>query len=546
MSYQTRDGRCRSPFCPNKMNTKTLFLLLFTLCKTSLCAHVWQWSVKVEGYKHPELNDSPTAFLWIPENCKKVKGVVWGMHNMIEEGILENARFRQTMSEIGFAAIWVTPGLDMVFDFNKGAGESFETMMKQLADVSGYRELAAVPVVPIGHSAHASFPWNFGAWSPNRTLAIISIKGDSPLTPLTGSGKPNPDWGNRTVEGIPSLFIMSEIEWWEDRIQPGFNYVQKYPNTPITFFADAGHGHFDYNQLLVDYIALFIKKAAKYRLSPNGLRFIHPKDGWLTDRWRPNALPMASSALYPHYKGDKNAASWCFDKEMATYTEAYYATPRQKTNQYIGFIQNADTLQPSKSHGQYSLKFKPLDDGITFQLKPFFSDTSKIKSAAQFAQTALSIDRICGPVKKINDTTFQLSFYRMGFDNPKRSNAIWLLAHNEGDYKFKSAVQQAEVKFPLKNTQGVAQKIVFEKLEDPTINTKSISLKAQSSAHLLVSFYVKEGPAYVVGNQLIFTKIPPNAKSPVKITVVAWQYGMVGKVQSAEPVERSFFIETPR
>lgn len=66
---------------------------------------------------------------------------------MIEEGILENTKFRQTMSDIGFATIWVTPGLDMVFDFNKGAGESFESMIKQLAEVSGYQEIATAPYV---------------------------------------------------------------------------------------------------------------------------------------------------------------------------------------------------------------------------------------------------------------------------------------------------------------------------------------------------------------------------------------------------------------
>ena len=526
------------------MYMRIISLYLITLLlKTTLYAQVWQWSVKVDGYKHPEINDNPTAFLWIPENCKKVKGVVWGMHNMIEEGILENAKFRQTMSEIGFATIWVTPGLDMVFDFNKGAGEGFESMMKQLAEVSGYQEIATAPVVPIGHSAHASFPWNFGAWNPTRTLAIVSIKGDSPLTHLTGSGKPNPDWGTRTVEGIPGLFIMSEVEWWEDRIQPGFNYVKTHPKTPITFFADAGHGHFDYNQRMVDYIAFFIKKAANYRLSNDGLRFIDPQQGWLIDRWQPNSPPTTPPAPYSQFSGDKSVASWCFDGEMARATEAYYAHSRGKRNQYLGFIQNADTLKPSKSHGQFSLTFKPANDGITFYLKPFFTDTSKIKPTSQHAASLLAIDRICGPVQKINDTTFRLSFYRMGFSNPKRSNAIWLLAHNEGDERFKSVVQQVELKFPIKNTEGISQKIDFEQISNQTTKVKSIDLRAKSSSNLPVHFYVKEGPAYVLGHQLFFTKLPPKAKSPLKITVVAWQYGIAGKIQSAQPVEKTFWFE---
>ena len=54
--------------------------------------------------------------------------------------------------------------------------------------------------------------------------------------------------------------------------------------------------------------------------------------------------------------------------------------------------------------------------------------------------------------------------------------------------------------------------------------------------------YVKEGPAELQDNRLVFTKIPPRSKFPVKVTVVAWQYGIAGQVQTAEPVERSFFI----
>lgn len=74
------------------MRIISLYLITLFL-KTTLYAQVWQWSVKVDGYKHPEINNNPTAFLWIPENCKKVKGVVWGMHNMIEEGIVANWQY---------------------------------------------------------------------------------------------------------------------------------------------------------------------------------------------------------------------------------------------------------------------------------------------------------------------------------------------------------------------------------------------------------------------------------------------------------------------
>ena len=62
------------------------------------------------------------------------------------------------------------------------------------------------------------------SWNPERTLAVLSIHGDSPRTHLTGYGRANLDWGTRTIEGIPSLMVMGEDEWWEDRLITSFDY----------------------------------------------------------------------------------------------------------------------------------------------------------------------------------------------------------------------------------------------------------------------------------------------------------------------------------
>jgi hypothetical protein len=44
------------------------------------------------------------------------------------------------------------------------------------------------------------------------------------------------------------------------------------------------------------------------------------------------------------------------------------------------------------------------------------------------------------------------------------------------------------------------------------------------------------------GDVLKFTPVPPRAKFPVKVTVVAWQYGHSSepKLKNADPLERSF------
>ena len=216
------------------MNKYFLVVLLSLFMQVAkVAAAPWQWSVEIKELISEETNAHPSAYLWIPENCKQGRAVIIGQHNMTEETILEHPEFRKNMGKLGIAEIWITPGIDQRWDVTKGTQQIFETMMKNLSETSGYTELEFAPVIPIGHSAMATYPWNFAAWNPERTLAVLSIHGDSPRTHLTGYGRANLDWGTRTIEGIPSLMVMGEDEWWEDRLITSFDYRREYPNAPL-------------------------------------------------------------------------------------------------------------------------------------------------------------------------------------------------------------------------------------------------------------------------------------------------------------------------
>ena len=527
-------------------------LLSLFIQTTRVAAAPWQWSVEIKELISEETNAHPSAYLWIPENCKQVRAVIIGQHNMTEETIFEHPEFRKDMGKLGIAEIWITPGIDQRWDVTKGTQEIFETMMKNLSEISGYTELEFAPVIPIGHSAMATYPWNFAAWNPERTLAVLSIHGDSPRTHLTGYGRANLDWGTRTIEGIPSLMVMGEDEWWEDRLITSFDYRREYPNAPLSFLADAGHGHFDISDELIDYLSLFLKKTVEYRLpehssldAPIQLIPVEAKNGWLADRWRKNEKPTAEAASYDKYEGDKHHAFWYFDKEMADATEKYYANERGKTEQYIGFEQKGKliTFNP-KSHVRMSPSFQPEADGVTFHLKAVYTDTLRNEYSKEHSTRPIRMSRICGPVEVVNDTTFTVRFYRMGLDNPKRTGGICLMASVKQDHKYRSAVQQVEIRIPYRNKEGIPQRIIFPKLSDVKASVKEISLKGTADSGLPVYYYVKEGPAEIKRDKLVLTKIPPRAKFPVKVTVVAWQYGCSGepKVQTAEAVEQSFYI----
>jgi hypothetical protein len=527
-----------------------IFWVVFSLMSTNLSAAEWQWSVPVSGTVSKETSAHPTAFLWIPPNCKQLRGVIIGQHNMLEEGIFEHQSFRNNLAKLGVAEIWITPGPDMIY--NCSSVKIFDTLINDLAEKSGYAELKFVPIIPMGHSAAASYPWNFGACSPERTLAILSIHGDAPLTNMTGSGQPNPSWGNSNIDGIPSLFVMGEYEWLEGRIAPAIKYKKEHPNATIALFCDAGHGHFDFSYALIEYLNLFISKAVNARLpkkipsnGPVKLIKLNPENGWLIDRWRNDVMPTAVSAPFLSYKGDKGEAGWAFDSEMARATEHYYSLARGKKIRNIGYLQDGKLLPPAGFAGFRPI-FKPMIDGLSFRIGAVNIDTKgNIINTIKHDMPKINITRICGPVVKVNDSTFKIAFYRMGFDNPKRSNDIWLMASQAGDEVYKTAVQQADMRIPIVNKSGREQKISFPAITNQKLGTGVVKLNAHSDAAVPVEYYVKDGPAEIQDGKLIFTKIPPRSRFPITVTVVAWQYGYDDaerKIKSASPVEQKFKI----
>lgn len=539
-----------------------LWLLPFILCALPAAAAEWQWSVPMGKGR---------AFLWVPPDCKQVRAVVVAQNNMIEQGILEHATFRKTLAKEGIAEVLVMPPFEFIFRFDQGAGERFNDLMQRLAKVSGYAELDFAPVVPLGHSACASFPWNFAAWNPGRTLCVLSVHGDAPLTKYTGCGQPNPDWGDRTLDGVPGLMVMAEYEWGDsehgvDRLSPALEYRRRHPQAPIAMLAEPGEGHFNYSDELVSYLAMFVRKAAENRLSKQMaiseapvLKPVDPAKGWLVERWHLNQPRKFKPAPFAKYKGDPNDAFWCFDKEMALATHNYKADQPGKWPQLLSV---SDGVMPVEhSCGEpVEPRFIPDADGVTFHLKTAFMDSvpgdathngnparwtyspAGTKLGHASGGEPIRLQKIVGPAVQTGTNTFRLSLDRVNWANPERGQNIWVWASHPGDAKYKSMVQQAMIRVP-QNTDGAEQKITFPEIADVKAGTKSLKLNGTSDAGTKVYYYVAEGSAEVAGDALQFTKIPPRATFPVKVTVVAWQHGLPGKVRAAAPVTREFFIQ---
>ncbi|MES2279006.1 MAG: hypothetical protein V4592_23440 [Bacteroidota bacterium] len=523
---------------------------------------VWQWSVKVKNAR--ENNGVAKAYLWIAPECRRVRAFIFAQNNMEEQSILENPQFRKEMGKLGIAEVWVSPSFDHLFDFEKGAGETFTDLMNELAGVSGYDELSYAPFIGMGHSAAASAPYYMAAWNPERTLAAISVSGQWPYFRNPSFA---PDiWGARTIDFVPCLETMGEYEAANTVSAEGLKERQAHSLIPLSMLANPAQGHFAATDEKCVYLALYIAKALKYRLpeltakgkKPHLKKIDPTKTGWLVDKWRFDQQPTAPPAPVGNYQGDPAQAFWFFDEELAKATATYQAKHRNQQPQLIGYVENNKMVGQRSTHQQVNLRFKPEADGITFKLHAAFYDTVPVGSPRpkgwadrpvgqpvghSTSKIAIRIDRITGPVIKLDDSTFRLNS-RAGFWEDPHSYELWFAATHPGDEAYKPAVQQAQMLVPPRNTQGTVQHINFAAIPDQKPGSKNVKLNATSDARVPVNFYVEEGPAALDGNVLRLTDMPPRSKFPVKVTIVAWQYGSANepKLQTAAPVARTFWI----
>lgn len=507
--------------------------LLCILLVCRLDAAEYQWSAEMPSKVSVETKGHPRAFLWIPSSCERVRGVVLAQHNMLEIPVFESPLFRQTMAELNFAIVWITPPWGGATSLDAAGASELLTVLDTLADKSGYAELASAPVVPMGHSAMAEFPYLFAAALPQRTLAAISLKGSWP--------EKQPWIEGFAASGVPLLFISGEYEWAEERAGKAQAFRRKYPSAPLSMLADAGGGHFDHHGPIIRFMADYIRAAALHPERPLDAT----KQGVLMDRWRMNQPPRSHSS----------DTFWCFDENQARATERLQKAFSGKQPQLLGCKQNGHVVeQVNGTHQQVTLQWlpDPQGDGRTFTLEGAFLDSvpagrperwTKLKAGSAISHPnsaeKIAITPICGPVEKLSSNSFTLKFDRLGFDNAMRSSEIWLQIEHPGDDHYKRAVQQALLRIPLRNTEGQQQTIEFDRI------AADLKLHARSSSGEKVRFYVREGPAEIVDDTLRLTPVPPRAKKPVEITVVAWQWGrsMEPKLQTAEPVSRTFVIQ---
>ena len=430
--------------------------------------------------------------LWIPPTTQKVRGVLVAFTQMQEVVSLDPEIRKACMLE-DLAIVWAS-GLGEN-DYNKLA-----TGLNQLAEASGMPELATAPFATIAHSTAGIFCRTIAAANPDRCFAIIQLNAVDYRD-------------NAELKDIPWMTIKNGAEETEDTWEQAryflVNNKEAYTNPDgshsnddkawtsprgngchITQVSLVGGRHFGWSPFEAKLVSTFIRKAAQYQLSADGVITRIPENqGWLTDTAMVTK-PKYATASYDEYQGDPKKAFWHIDEEMATLWQSMHQEEVAKLPQTVS--------QSSFSEGVWtnsSKKFDLTNGGITTPY-PYMAVCS-------VAENPIKVKLYNGLFDVVNGTDLYYNAARYNFTGTKD----WITFYQEGT----ATHRYAEVTTAQVQAAGMptAATVTTTAIADQNITTASVPYNATSSGK--IDDWVVTGNVYKEGNNWMidpFTSVP--------------------------------------
>jgi hypothetical protein len=509
----------------------------------------YQWSLAM-----PSPDFERRAYLWIPPQCKHVRGVVVGLQNMLEKLMFQNGDFRDACAAADVAIVYIAPGsvtidktkepaLALGFKDPKAAIAQLDQLLNDFAGVSGYTEIATAPLIPIGHSAATPVVWGVAYYDSARCIAVIPYKG----------------WFSGAKGDLPFLHVSSE--WGE---VGGANWGQTWQkndrgsilklragkaNPEIGEYVELGNGHFAWQPASGRIIGEFIRKTVAARVSTDGtLKPLPIESGVLVV---PTDLGTSRFKAYSYNDcpGDKQAAYWYIDAEMAQAINDYMAPRLVKKPQVIDVLVK-DKPAPLDKGGMADYAPTLLPDGVTWKVSPCY--LKKAPPQLDFGDQPLGHSNgpvyfkvTSGAIKQTGPDTFKVWLGRGGIERQGNPWDPWAIAAQGGDDTYRSADRPVHFWIPIRRKDGKPQQIAFPDVPTAAAGSGPIKLHAVADSGLPVQYYVVSGPVDVAEDGTVtLLPIPPNAKYPVAVMIGAFQWGrgLDPKFSSAEPVVKEFSI----
>lgn len=485
-----------------------------------------------------------TAYLWIPEKCERLRGLLVLCNNVPEHTLVGHEAIRNVCAEMNLGIVWSVPTF---WNFAKDAkgqervsADLLQRLLEKLADCSGYNEVAKVPWIPIGESGHLLMVCGLVDQMPERCIAAICVKNPQipnnrtvPMLWTFGSGQ---EWGQRDTDIRETWrnFRPSYDGWVKTRAQSDW---------PLSIVIEPGTGHFFCTDRMARYFARYIRAACGARLSEDGKLRLKPvsiNDGFLADLPLPDREPSPPVAC-KEFSGTNRQKAWFFDEALSLEAVEIGRADWKATTPLACVV-------AVKNASARPFAFNSVTEAVVitdseFFLTPCWLDVlpDGFKSAGAPLATPgplPEIEWICGAVEPLGEGRF-----RVACDRTWPAAACYLALRSDGVEGIRRSIQPVAVKL-LRNKEGTSQRIVFRDIPDQHAGSAAIPLVAESDAGLPVRFYVESGPAIISDGVLKLTPVPPRAKYPVQVTIAAWQWGRheEPKIAEAAVVKKVFRV----
>lgn len=478
----------------------------------------------------------PTAYLWIPEKCVRLRGLLVLGENVTEHGLVGNPAIRAACERSDLGIVWCSPRFMSVrtLDDSPKHVAFLQQLLDGLAKTSGYEEVASVPWLPMGESMHLRMVYHLLNAAPQRCIAGICIKNAVSLTLCQNRETPL-----LVAVGTAQEWFQNEKDIrtkWQDL---GFYDTllrerQKHPAWPMSLLVECS-GHFDCTEAMARHFADYITAVTKARLPAEPgkpLRAVTIATGVEAGLPLPNAEAIEFKT---------QTKPWYPTEMLARDAQRMAAINWKAASQLPTFLDVAGKPVPMLHQG--ITKPVPLitgEDGITFDIRGALLPripTGFIGAGDPLAMApgTPEVEWIAGSIAPDGGR------FRIALDRTWPQGPVCVALRHRGTADIRDAVQPGYLQL-VPNSEGAAQSIHFEPIADRLMGTSSIPLIAKADSGMKVRFFVIAGPAKVDGDGLKLTPVPPRTRFPVEITITAWQWGrsIEPRVQTAEPVTQTF------
>ena len=146
-------------------------------------AAVFQYKVSI-----PTEKGEHSAFLWVPPDAPKIRGVVMAGQTLMEKAFSQDPDVREACAGQGLAMVFTTVGLN---------GQDIPKTLDDLSAISGFQEISTAPLFFVGHSAGGPQALDQAKKFSGRCFGLMQYRGGIP-------------WG--MASGIPCFVMMGEFD----------------------------------------------------------------------------------------------------------------------------------------------------------------------------------------------------------------------------------------------------------------------------------------------------------------------------------------------